>query len=397
VGSFGAGDFVSGNLNIACTPGTPPSTCCFAHGSPGCDNAACQATVCGADAFCCNTAWDGICAGEAAAMCGMLCAFPPPANDNCGAAANISNGSIMFSTFSATTDGVAGGGCPDAANDIWYNYIAQGAGMVMAELCGSSFDTVLYVYDGCACPVGALLACNDDSCGLQSQVSFMAAGTASCYKVRVGGFSGETGVGMLNIMGMQPPVTISAGNPPNLHLDPLQPGPGAAVTQGIGAAGTFGEGTVNYAPITVTFSGLPVPPPTRCNTTISCTGGACPTISSVTTVNPTTFEVNLSGAIPPLNCTTITFPGGQKLKYLSHPGNVNGDPFSNTIDLLSLVQALNNGSANQPANISKYDVDRSHMGAAPVNTQDLLREVQLLNGTNTNQVYNGTTHAACPP
>jgi hypothetical protein len=49
------------------------SNCCEAHGGLGCDNAECQAVVCGADPFCCDTTWDGICAGEAADLCGDLC------------------------------------------------------------------------------------------------------------------------------------------------------------------------------------------------------------------------------------------------------------------------------------------------------------------------------------
>ncbi len=54
------------------------SNCCFDHGTPGCDDAACQATVCALDSFCCNTAWDGLCADAAIDLCGGLCqiAFP---------------------------------------------------------------------------------------------------------------------------------------------------------------------------------------------------------------------------------------------------------------------------------------------------------------------------------
>ena len=50
-----------------------PSNCCVAHAGPGCDDAACQATVCAVDPFCCNVEWDGICASEAAQLCGGLC------------------------------------------------------------------------------------------------------------------------------------------------------------------------------------------------------------------------------------------------------------------------------------------------------------------------------------
>jgi hypothetical protein len=67
----------------------------------------------------------------------------------------------------------------------------------------------------------------------------------------------------------------------------------------------------------------------------------------------------------------------------------------NTVDLLWLVQRLNDGTANQAANLARYNVDRS-TGASPVNTGDLLRLVQLLNGVNTVQPFNGAPVAACP-
>ena len=54
----------------SCDPGS--GDCCISNGSPGCNNAACEAAVCAIDPFCCNTSWDGICAGEAQAdpICG---------------------------------------------------------------------------------------------------------------------------------------------------------------------------------------------------------------------------------------------------------------------------------------------------------------------------------------
>ncbi len=49
------------------------SNCCFPHGGQGCDDPACEAAVCAVDPFCCDTAWDGICAEEAQDLCGDLC------------------------------------------------------------------------------------------------------------------------------------------------------------------------------------------------------------------------------------------------------------------------------------------------------------------------------------
>ncbi len=67
----GAADFDT-VLTVICG-GCPPSLCCFAYGGPGCDDPACEATVCAVDPFCCEAAWDEICAGEAQDLCGSLC------------------------------------------------------------------------------------------------------------------------------------------------------------------------------------------------------------------------------------------------------------------------------------------------------------------------------------
>jgi hypothetical protein len=201
-------------------------------------------------------------------------------------------------------------------------------------------------------------------------------------------------------------VSISSANPPTAAGNPYQPGTSFldplqnrnstnTVSQGIGASGTPGEGPVQYASITVTFSGAPSPAPDTSNVAVACTGGTCPTVTSVTPVNATTFTLGLSGVIPALQCTTLTFAGttaGEKLQYRAQPGNSNLDGFTNTQDLLFLVTGVSSGAANMAGNLARYDIDRS--GA--VNTQDFLREVQLLNGVNTTQVFNGTVSAACP-
>jgi hypothetical protein len=98
---------------------------------------------------------------------------------------------------------------------------------------------------------------------------------------------------------------------------------------------------------------------------------------------------------------TFIFTGnaaGQRLHYYSNPGNLNLDSFgSTTQDVLFLIQNINDGSANLPENLARFNVNRSHLQPPHVNTQDVLRVVQLLNGVNTTQVFNGTHAAACPP
>ncbi|HEY3246353.1 MAG TPA: hypothetical protein VGM03_23660 [Phycisphaerae bacterium] len=155
----------------------------------------------------------------------------------------------------------------------------------------------------------------------------------------------------------------------------------------------------------MTFANAPSPAPLPTNIGIECTDSAgngptdCPSVTAVAGgAAAHEFVLTLSGSIPPRECTTFTFLGttpGQKLQYQFLPGDTNLDGTVNTQDLLWLVQRVNDGTANQPANWPRYNVNRSsEPGGVVVNTQDFLREVQLLNGTNTTQVFNGATVAA---
>jgi hypothetical protein len=51
----------------------PPSTCCFPHNDPGCDDPATQACVCAVNGDCCGTAWIEGCVDEALMCAGNSC------------------------------------------------------------------------------------------------------------------------------------------------------------------------------------------------------------------------------------------------------------------------------------------------------------------------------------
>jgi len=53
-----------GQANICTTHTTPIGTGC---------NSFCAQQICGVDPYCCNTAWDSICVGEVASVCGLAC------------------------------------------------------------------------------------------------------------------------------------------------------------------------------------------------------------------------------------------------------------------------------------------------------------------------------------
>ena len=147
-----------------------------------------------------------------------ITAVPCPAapdNDDCADAEAI--GDVVdyaFSTESATPDN---DGYTTGPN-IWYCYTASCEGEVTVSLCGSSYDTKLAAYDGCDCALGSPLDYNDDDCGLQSEISFMAL-QGNTYLIEVGGYgSSSAGAGILNISCEDP----DPGNPGDNCLDPLK-------------------------------------------------------------------------------------------------------------------------------------------------------------------------------
>ena len=120
-------------------------------------------------------------------------------NDNCYNAEETGEvATLLFDTTNATFDGP--GICVHGPN-IWYIYTASCTGQATVSTCGSSFDTVLAVYRGSECPPqqNRLLACNDDSCGQQSEV-VVNVEAGSRYLIEVGGFNNnDQGPGVLKI------------------------------------------------------------------------------------------------------------------------------------------------------------------------------------------------------
>ncbi len=129
---------------------------------------------------------------------------PPPVNDTCANASTKSTGSSSFTNVGASTDGpdepgaCTVSGYSQIGNDVWYKWIASCTGTATVSLCGASYDTKMAVYGACPTGSGQYLACNDDFCGLSSQVSF-AVNSGTIYRIRVGGFNGATGTGTMVI------------------------------------------------------------------------------------------------------------------------------------------------------------------------------------------------------
>jgi hypothetical protein len=124
-------------------------------------------------------------------------------HDTCATPARITaNGTYTGTTTGRGANYTASCGYQtNLAADVVYVLTARTNGTITATTCGSSFDTVLYVGTTCGgSTVGATTVCNDDSCGLQSSVTWSAtAGTT--YYIVVDGYNGASGSYELNITG----------------------------------------------------------------------------------------------------------------------------------------------------------------------------------------------------
>lgn len=111
-----------------------------------------------------------------------------------------SGNSCAFGDDYAPTCGFAAG-----APDVVYSLVVTTDVSVDVSLCGSSYDTELYVLqDG----PGVVVACNDDSCGLRSELSNLLLAAGHTYYIVVDGYASLCGNYVLNIEN-SPPCAVS--------------------------------------------------------------------------------------------------------------------------------------------------------------------------------------------
>jgi len=118
-----------------------------------------------------------------------------PGNDTCLDAEPIGEVTdYPFNTSGATTSGFD---THSINQDIWYEFTAPGDGLLSVDLCGSTFDTKLAVYE--TCDNTTELDYNDDGCSLQSAVYNIPLDTGETCYIQVGGYSSASGAGDITI------------------------------------------------------------------------------------------------------------------------------------------------------------------------------------------------------
>ena len=154
-----------------------------------------------------------------------IISISPPLEDDCATPLQIGTGSGSFpydtSFCSPGSEGQAEANCNYLGNmgidfDAWYVWTASLDGVAIIDTCsltGTHTNSKLAVYPGSTCPTdGTSLTCDDDTCGLMSQVTFPIT-TGSEYLVQVGSFQGAgTGSGTLEITEISPSVPGCVGD-----------------------------------------------------------------------------------------------------------------------------------------------------------------------------------------
>ncbi len=152
---------------------------------------------------------------------GLVLAFASGAfaqGDDCSTATAIATtGAFAFdTTVMLTTSFDGGGSCgtgSDTINqDAFWQWTAPAAGDYAFDTFGSSFDTKLSVHTG----VGCAATCadyNDDTGGLQSEVTLSGLSMGDTVLVQVGGYGANAGPGILNISTFVDPCAL----PDDIH------------------------------------------------------------------------------------------------------------------------------------------------------------------------------------
>jgi hypothetical protein len=153
----------------------------------------------------------------------------PPANDDFDNAVAFS--AVPFEATEDTTEATVADDDPTdcvggSTNTVWYSVTLAATTEIGVDTIGSDYDTVLSAWTG---PRDALdlVACNDDSGGLQSRIAFTAQAGVT-YHLLVGAFPGSPpGTLVLHGQALPPRVTLA------ITLDPTGAvSDGAAVIHG---------------------------------------------------------------------------------------------------------------------------------------------------------------------
>ena len=133
---------------------------------------------------------------------------PPPTYDPCAPfnpSASTGTNNLPLNQTTSTDLPVAGGCGFVAYHANYFKFVAPGSGVYTIDTCASGADTRMAVLDGCAAG-SAVIACNDNSCGVSSSLVLNATGAQTYYIV----------IGASSASAVLPsPITVAVTPPPS--------------------------------------------------------------------------------------------------------------------------------------------------------------------------------------
>jgi len=130
---------------------------------------------------------------------------PPPNNNSVSNCTGIVAGTYFGTTANATVDGSTTCGSSNSTPDVWFCINAPYAGTLVADSCGSAFDTVLSIHQQALILPNTTVyqsqACDDDgaACGGNKSDVRLAVSAGNTYFIRVSGYDGARGNYQLNV------------------------------------------------------------------------------------------------------------------------------------------------------------------------------------------------------
>jgi len=133
---------------------------------------------------------------------------PPPTYDPCAPfnpVASSGTNNLPLNQTTSTDLSVAGGCGFVAYHANYFKFVAPFSGAFTIDTCASSADTRMAILDGCAAG-SAVIACNDNSCGVSSSLVLNATGAQTYYIV----------IGASSASAVLPsPITVAVTPPPS--------------------------------------------------------------------------------------------------------------------------------------------------------------------------------------
>lgn len=267
-------------------------------------------------------------------------------NDSVAAALDI--GATPFghtvSTFSATVDAsdpAPACGNHSRAKSVWYRFTAPTNGTLTANTFGSNYDTILAVFASASNALTSV-ACNDDTSGAQSRVSFPAS-AGSVYYFMVTAYSSNGGSLVFQ-------ATFQSAGSPAAPTATFTSRP-ATPTYTVGPPPTATYTMAPQAPTSTPTTGAVDPPPPTAPIPSGCADGPCMTAMDISS---TPFSYSMITTAAPLDASNPAPPCGNQSRaksawfHFTAPGDgaLAADTFGSNYDTILAAFTMAGGTLN---------------------------------------------------